>query len=139
MNISALKKISFSPEENDFLIQNEACRIASCRKNVPHVVPVSYVFENDAFYFATDYGTKKLENIKSNSLVALTVDVYSSVGNRAVCIQGHAKLIESGSNYKRLYKEFHKKFEWVRKAPWNEGEAPFVEVKPFTKVSWGID
>lgn len=118
---------------------NEACRVATCMNNVPHVVPVSYIFENDAFYFATDYGTKKLENIKENGIVALTVDIYSSVGNRAVCIQGHTKVIESGPEYKRLYKVFQKKFEWVRNAPWNEGEAPFVEVIPYTKVSWGIE
>ncbi|MGI0037723.1 MAG: pyridoxamine 5'-phosphate oxidase family protein [Nitrososphaera sp.] len=132
-------KIRFTPAESDFLIRNEACRIATCRNNVPHVVPVSYVFENDAFYFATDYATKKLKNIKKNGNLALLVDVYSSVGNKAVCIQGRAKLIESGSKFKSLYRTFHQKFEWVRKDPWKEGEAPFVEVVPYTKVSWGLE
>ncbi|HJS81999.1 MAG TPA: pyridoxamine 5'-phosphate oxidase family protein [Nitrososphaera sp.] len=133
-----MKKVRFTPAERDFLMRNEACRVATCRNNVPHVVPVSYVFEINAFYFATDYGTKKLENVKANGNVALAVDVYSSMGNKAVCIQGRAKLIESGSEFKRLYKVFHKRFEWVRKDPWAEGEAPFVEVIPYTKVSWGL-
>ena len=139
MNISLLSKIRFSLAERDFLIRNEACRIATCRNNVPHVVPVSYVFENNSFYFATDYGTKKLENIKTNRKLALTVDEYSSLGNKAVCIQGNAKLVESGLEFKRLYKTFSQRFEWVRRDPWNEGEAPFVEVVPYTKASWGLD
>jgi uncharacterized protein len=139
LNIPPLRKIRFSNAERDYLVRNEACRIATCKNNVPHVVPVSYVFENDSFYFATDYGTKKLENIKTNGKLAMTVDVYSSLGNKAVCIQGNAKLIESGSEFKRLYKIFNQRFEWVRKEPWNEGEAPFVEVVPYTKVSWGLE
>ena len=138
MNISLLRKIRFSPAERDFLIRNEACRIATCRNNVPHVVPVSYVFENNSFYFASDYGTKKLENIKTNGKLAMTVDEYSSLGNKAVCIQGNAKLIESGPEFKRLYKTFNQRFEWVRREPWKEGEAPFIEVVPYTKVSWGL-
>jgi hypothetical protein len=38
-------------------------------------------------------------------------------------------------NSKELYQEFDKKFEWVRKDPWKEDEAPFVKVKPKNKVS----
>lgn len=91
------------------------------------------------FYFATDYGTKKLENINANGNVALAVDVYSSVGNHAVCIQGRTRLIESGAEFKRLYDLFRNKFEWVRIDPWDEGEAPFVQVIPYTKVSWGLE
>jgi nitroimidazol reductase NimA-like FMN-containing flavoprotein (pyridoxamine 5'-phosphate oxidase superfamily) len=132
-------KIRFSAKEREFLSRNEACRIATCRNDVPHVVPVSYLFKDDAFYFATDYGTKKLENLKANRNVALTVDVYSSVGNKAVCIQGHTSLIELGSEFVKLYDLFYSKFEWVRRSPWKPGEAPFVKVVPFAKVSWGLE
>jgi nitroimidazol reductase NimA-like FMN-containing flavoprotein (pyridoxamine 5'-phosphate oxidase superfamily) len=130
--------VSFTKAEKDFLVKNEACRIATCHDNIPHVVPVSYVFEDGAFYIATDLETRKLENVRRNGKVALAVDVYSSVGNRAVCVQGTAKVIERGSEFLRLYKIFHKKFEWVRSDPWKEGEAPFVKIVPANKVSWGI-
>lgn len=130
--------VTFTKAEKDFLNKNEACRVATCHNDVPHVVPVSYIFEEGVFYFATDYGTKKLDNIRKNDKVALVVDVYSSVGNKAVCIQGIAELIERGSEFSRLYKIFHKRFEWVRRDPWEEGEAPFVKVTPTGKVSWGI-
>ena len=131
-------EITFSNAERDFLARNEACRIATCHDDIPHIVPVSYVFEEGAFYIATDYETKKYENIERNGRVALTVDVYSSVGNKAVCIQGNAKVIENGREFARLYKIFEERFEWVKRDPWEEGEAPFIKVTPTHKVSWGL-
>jgi len=41
--------------------------------------------------------------------------------------------------FKKLYQKFDKKFEWVRNDPWKEGEAPFIKVKPFSKISWGLE
>ena len=131
-------RVTFSKAERDFLGRNEACRLATCRNSVPHVVPVSCVFEDGAFYIATDYETKKYKNIKENKRVALTVDVYSSTGNKAVCVQGRAEIIEKGKEFARLYKVFHDRFEWVREDPWEEGEAPFLKVTPTGKVSWGL-
>jgi uncharacterized protein len=133
-----LGKVTFTKAEKEFLRCNEACRVATCHDNIPHVVPVSYVFEDGVFIFATDYETKKYENISKNNRVALAVDVYSSVGNKAVCIQGTAELVERGSEFARLYKIFYERFEWVRSDPWEEGEAPFVRVTPTGKASWGI-
>lgn len=137
-NSHILSLVTFSKAERDFLGRNEACRLATCHDRVPHVVPVSYVFENDTFYIATDYETRKYENIKENDRVALAVDVYSSVGNRAVCVQGRAEIIEKGKEFARLYKAFHRRFEWVRQDPWEEGEAPFLKVTPTGKASWGL-
>jgi nitroimidazol reductase NimA-like FMN-containing flavoprotein (pyridoxamine 5'-phosphate oxidase superfamily) len=133
-----LGKVTFTKAEKEFLNSNEACRIATCHDNIPHIVPVSYVFEDDVFVFATDYETKKYENISKNNRIALAVDVYSSVGNKAVCVQGTAELVERGSEFARLYKVFNERFEWVRSDPWKEGEAPFVKVTPISKVSWGL-
>jgi uncharacterized protein len=130
--------VTFTKAEKDFLSKNEACRVATCHDDIPHITPVSYYFEDGIFYFATDYETKKLDNIRNNNRVALAVDVYSSVGNKAVCIQGTAELIERGSEFLRLYKMFSQRFEWVRQDPWKEGEAPFVKVTPTGKVSWGV-
>ncbi len=137
-NSHILSLVTFSKAERDFLGHNEACRIATCHDSIPHVVPVSYVFEESTFYIATDYETRKYENIKENNNVALAVDVYSSVGNKAVCLQGRAEIIEKGKEFARLYEVFHQRFEWVRQDPWEEGEAPFLKVTPTGKVSWGL-
>jgi nitroimidazol reductase NimA-like FMN-containing flavoprotein (pyridoxamine 5'-phosphate oxidase superfamily) len=130
--------VAFTRAEKEFLSANEACRVATCHDDIPHVVPISYVFQDGAFYFATDLETRKLENIRKNRRIALVVDEYSSVGNRAVCVQGRAELIEGGKEFARLYRVFHEKFAWVRRDPWKEGEAPFVKVVPENKVSWGL-
>jgi uncharacterized protein len=134
-----LAKVTFSHAERDFLTRNEACRVATCYDGAPHIVPVSYIFEDGTFFIATDYETRKYENIRHNKRAALVVDIYSSVANRAVCVQGIAEIIEKGQEFARLYRIFHDRFEWVRHDAWKEGEAPFVKITPTNKVSWGLE
>ena len=133
-----MTKVAFSEAEKDFLNTNEACRIATCHDGIPHVVPVSYIFEHEAFFIATDYQTRKYENLKHNRSVALVVDIYSSVGNRAVSVQGKAEIIESGQEFAQIYRIFNDRFEWVRRDAWSEGQAPFIKIRPTNKVSWGL-
>ena len=131
--------IKFTKKEIEFLQNNEACRIATSHDNIPHVVPVTYYFEDGLFYLATDYDTKKHSNLKQNNKIAITVDIYLSGKHKAVILQGTTEFIEKGPEYKRLYEIFYKKFSWVRDNPWKEGEAPFVKIKPKSKTSWGIN
>ncbi|HYL66329.1 MAG TPA: pyridoxamine 5'-phosphate oxidase family protein [Nitrosopumilaceae archaeon] len=131
--------IKFTKKEIEFLQNNEACRMATSHDNIPHVVPVTYYFEDDLFYLATDYDTKKHSNLQQNNKIAITVDIYTSGKHKAVIVQGITEFIEKGSEYKRLYEIFYKKFSWVRDNPWKEGEAPFVKIKPKTKTSWGLN
>jgi nitroimidazol reductase NimA-like FMN-containing flavoprotein (pyridoxamine 5'-phosphate oxidase superfamily) len=134
------QKIKFSDNEIKFLLSNEGCRIATVsRDNTPHITPVSYIFEDGFFYFATDYNTRKYKNLKTNPNVALVVDIYSSVNNRAVIVQGKVTIIEQGKEFQKLYDNFNTRFEWVRIDPWNEGQAPFIRVNPYKKISWGLD
>jgi len=132
-------KVDFDEKEEKFLQENEVCRIATSLNEVPHIAPVSYLYEGGFFFFATDYGTKKYANLIRNNNIALDVDVYgSSVDNKAVIVQGVVEFIERGSEFRRLYTIFQSRFEWARRDPWNEGEAPFVRVIPNRKVSWGL-
>lgn len=132
-------RIKFSPTEVQFLLRNEACRVATSHNDIPHITPVSYVYASEQFIFATDYDTRKFKNIKHNKNIGIAVDVYdSSMNNRAVIVQGVAKIIERGTEFKKWYKVFNQKFEWVRNDPWDEGEAPFIAVHPVHKVSWGL-
>lgn len=82
------------------------------------------------------------ENIKiwkSNKNVSVVVDVYDPSGeNKAIVLRGKAVIIEKGVEFKRLYKIFDTRFEWVRKDPWKEGEVPFIRVNVFNKISWGL-
>jgi uncharacterized protein len=134
------KHVKFTKKEVSFLLDNVVCRVATSYNNIPHIVPVNYIHENNFIYFATDYGTKKYRNLQKNNRIAVIVDVYNtSLNNKALVVQGTAELIERGNEFKRMYKIFEKKFEWVTIDPWGEGEAPFVKVHPSKKVSWGLE
>jgi len=132
-----LKK--FNQKETKFLESLEEARIATSHENIPHVKPVSFVLDENAIIIATDYKTRTYANIKSNPKVGIVMDIYKTGGHKAVCIQGKADIIEEGPEFKKLYDIFHKKFEWVRKDPWNENEAPFLKIIPENKTSWGLD
>jgi uncharacterized protein len=138
-NFSNRHKVKVTQKERKFLLENEVCRIATSHDDVPHVVPVAYIYDKDAITFVTDYGTRKYKNLEVNKNVSVVVDVYDHSGeNKAIILQGKAVIIERGAEFKRLYQIFNKRFEWVRKNPWKEGEAPFVRVDAFNKVRWGL-
>ena len=127
----------FTEKELRFIQRLDLCRLATvypdCR---PHVVPVNYVFLDGKFYIGVDWESRKVKNIQKNNKVALVIDLYKP--NRGILVEGEAELIDRGEEFKRIYKIFYEKFAWVRADPWDEGEAPFIVVKPVKKVSWGI-
>jgi len=131
--------IEFTQKEIEFLNSLEEARIATSHNDIPHVKPVSFVKIDDSIVIATDYNTRTYSNIKSNQNVGIVIDVYKSGGHKAVCIQGKAEIIENGKEFKKFYDIFYKKFQWVRKEPWKENEAPFLKIIPNTKISWGLD
>lgn len=130
--------MKFTDKEKKFLSSIEEARFATTNKDMPHVKPVSFIFADDAFFIATDYKTRTWKNIKKNPKAAITVDVYKPGGHKAVLAQGKVEVIEGGPEFQKIYKKFFAKFEWVRKDPWKEGEAPFLKLVPTTKVSWGL-
>ena len=131
--------VLFSKKETEFLTQMEACRIATSHKNMPHVKPVSFLYEDGKVIIATDYDTKMYKNLLENPRAALSIDVYKDKSHKAVCMQGSVTIIENGNEFLRIYEKFHKKFEWVRNQPWGENEAPFIIITPLTKTSWGLE
>ncbi len=129
----------FNKKERKFLLENEVCRVSTSHNEVPHVTPVAYIYEKNFLFFATDYETRKYKNLKVNNRIAASIDIYSSsIENKAVLVQGTADIIEKGREFRNLYQKFYKKFEWVRKDPWKEGESPFIKIKTFNKISWGL-
>jgi nitroimidazol reductase NimA-like FMN-containing flavoprotein (pyridoxamine 5'-phosphate oxidase superfamily) len=129
--------VEFSKAEEHFLLGNELGRLATiCPDGMPHVVPVCYVYQAGTLLIVTDYATKKYRNLLANDNAALVVDTYKP--NRGTLVQGKAKMLKAGPEFRRVYKIFYRKFSWVRADPWKEGEAPFVRIEPTSKVSWGI-
>ena len=130
---------SFSKKEIEFLDKMEECRVATAHNNIPHVKPVSYIYENESILIATDYDTRTYKNLLENLKAAVSIDIYKNKAHQAVCIQGNVQIIENGEEFLRIYKKFHEKFEWVKSQPWEENEAPFIKITPFSKTSWGLE
>lgn len=129
----------FSQKETKFIIDNEICRIATAKNNIPHVIPVCYSYNNGDIFFATDYTTQTFHNLKENNRISLIIDIYDNKeGNKGIYINGIATIIDSGKEFVNLLKIFYNKFEWVKKDPWSEKEAPFIQILPTKKISWGI-
>jgi len=129
----------FSQKEIEFLNKMEECRVATSHDNMPHVKPVSYLYEGGAIFIATDYDTRMYKNLLKNPNAALSIDIYKDNAHKAVCMQGKVTIIENGKEFSKLYKKFHDRFEWVRNQPWGENEAPFIKIVPFRKSSWGLE
>ncbi|MCL4355136.1 MAG: pyridoxamine 5'-phosphate oxidase family protein [Nitrososphaerota archaeon] len=92
---------ALTPEQLNFLSTHEACRLATASKDaVPRVVPLIYALDGEDVVMVTDYGTKKLRNLKENKRVALVVDDYRP--NSAVMIEGECDILERGKEYLRL-------------------------------------
>ncbi|WP_100182015.1 pyridoxamine 5'-phosphate oxidase family protein [Candidatus Nitrosotenuis aquarius] len=130
--------MNFSPKEKKFLHAIEEARFATVNGTIPHVKPVSFIFHDDSFYLATDYKTRTYKNVAKNPKAAISIDVYKPGGHKAVLAQGKIKIIEHGPEFKKIYEKFFEKFEWVRRDPWKEDEAPFLKLIPTTKTSWGL-
>ncbi len=131
--------VSFSQKEIEFLEYMEECRVATSHDNTPHVKPVSYIYEHETILIATDYDTRMYKNLLKNHKAAVSIDIYKNKGHKAVCLQGKVLIIENGEEFSRIYKKFHEKFEWVRDQSWEQNEAPFIKIVPFSKSSWGLE
>ncbi|AFS80954.1 pyridoxamine 5'-phosphate oxidase-like FMN-binding protein [Candidatus Nitrosopumilus koreensis AR1] len=131
--------IEFTKKEREFLNLLEEARIATSHNDIPHVKPVSFILNENTIIIATDYETRTYLNLKTNPNASVVIDIYKSGGHKAVLIQGKTEIIEKGEEFKKLYNKFFEKFEWVRRDPWKENEAPFLKIIPKNKISWGLD
>ena len=117
--------VKFTAKEEAFLKSSEVCRLATVSKDCrPQVTPVIYVMDKMNFVIATDYGTKKLKNVKENPRVALVVDQFHP--NKAVMVEGICRVNEQDPEYLRLLNILFDRFETYRKNPWGEGESPIL-------------
>jgi uncharacterized protein len=130
----------FKRKELTYLKSNELCRFATASKDgTPQVTPVIYALVGYHPVIATDYGTRKLKNIKENPKVCLLIDDYRvNHPNRGLMIQGDCEIFERGKEYLRLLKVLFDRFEFYRKNPWREGDSPILKVNPKKAVSWGL-
>ena len=118
------------------------CRVATAgRTGIPHVVPVAHVLADAKLYFASESDAKKVQNLRANARIAVTVDLYSEEWEnlKGVMIQGTVALIERGPRFRKVRRLLYEKFpQYPAEAGLEEGDV-IVEITPQHVFSWGID
>lgn len=128
----------FKGSELSFLKSQDVARLATASKDAtPQVTPVVYAMDGENMIIATDYGTRKLKNLKENPKTCAVVDEYNP--NKGIIIWGNCGIHERGEEYVRLLKVLFDRFDFYRNHPWGEGESPILRIIPSKSSSWGIE
>jgi PPOX class probable F420-dependent enzyme len=127
----------------EFVTWERVCRVATAGAGgVPHVVPVCHVVAGGKVYFASGDDGRKVQNLRENPRVTLTVDVYSDHWGtlKGVMIQGTARLIEGGPGFRRVRELLYRKYpQYSREAAISPSDSVAIEVTPTRVFAWGFD
>jgi PPOX class probable F420-dependent enzyme len=132
----------------ELLLESQLAHLATSTKlGKPQVIPICYVYDEDAFYSAIDEKPKRRDptnlrrvlNILENSSVSLVVDQYEDDWSklRYVTVKGFAKLIYVGAEYERALQMLRDKYVQYRRMRL-EGR-PVIKIKPISAFTWSSD
>lgn len=133
--------VKLSPRQVELLNKLTVGRVATVSsKGELHVVPVCYVLDDGNIYFATDYGAKKVRNLKENRRISMIIDQYFEDWSKlkGILIQGEAELIERGPEFAKIRDLLHKKYPQYMDMPIKEEECLIVKIKPSRVSRWGF-
>ena len=87
-------------EVNRVLNQAVLGRIATCSKDIPHVVPIWFYWDGDSLWFETSPKAKKAQNLLKNQRCMVTVDgTQGGLRFWAILLEGFARLIFEPTDY----------------------------------------
>jgi PPOX class probable F420-dependent enzyme len=126
------------------LIAHErVCRVATTGSNGrPHLVPVVHVLAGDKIYFGSGNDGRKVQNLRENPQIAITIDLYSEDWSqlRGLMVQGTARLIERGTRFKQARARLYAKYpQYAKEAALSPSDSVIVEVTPTHVFTWGLD
>jgi nitroimidazol reductase NimA-like FMN-containing flavoprotein (pyridoxamine 5'-phosphate oxidase superfamily) len=123
--------------------RERVCRVATAgTSGMPHLVPVCHVFHDGKLYFGSGNDGRKVVNLKENGQLAATVDVYSDAWNtlRGVMLQGTARLIGGGPEFRRIRARLYAKYpQYPDDAAIEESDSVIVELTPTHVFTWGFE
>jgi F420H(2)-dependent biliverdin reductase len=91
---------------DDRLKQAQNMWVATVRPNGrPHLVPIWFVVSDEAWYFVTDPGSVKAQNLQHNPRVSLALED----GSHPYIVEGQACPVAPSAEVIRLFKE---KYDW---------------------------
>lgn len=111
-------------------------------KGVPHVVPVCHVLADGKLYFGSGRDARKVLNVRDNARLAAVVDVYTDDWKllRGVLVQGQARIIEPGPEFRRVRRLLYLKYpQYPDEAAIDESDSVIVELTPARVFTWGFD
>jgi len=112
----------------------------------PHVVPVCYAYDGNAFYTPLDRKPKKLggelarvRNIRANPQVALLVDHYEEdwAGLWYILIRGRGEILSGGEERNKAVELLRKKYPQYASRELLPQDATVIRIAPAKVVSWG--
>jgi nitroimidazol reductase NimA-like FMN-containing flavoprotein (pyridoxamine 5'-phosphate oxidase superfamily) len=119
------------------------CRVATAdRDGQPHLVPVCHVMVGEKIYFGSGQNAGKVQNLRQNPHIALTVDLYSDDWThlKGVMVQGTATLIARGPRFQQVRARLYEKYpQYPEEAALATSDSVIVEVTPTHVFSWGLD
>ena len=117
-------------------------------ENIPHVVPVCFLYDGSVFYTAVDKKPKRLaperlarvRHIRAMPQVALLIDEYYEEWRRLwfVLVRGTAKLIPKSATRERarVIRQLRKKYQQYA-AGMLPDDAPIIRITPKRIAFWG--
>jgi PPOX class probable F420-dependent enzyme len=130
-----------SREERHFMGIQRVARIATVDPNgTPHVVPVCFALEENTLYVASDYGSRKIRNLRANEKISVIVDEYEEDWKKlkGVYLTGVAEIVEPGPEFSKARSLLKEKYPQYTSLPIKEGETAIIKILPRKAVSWGL-
>jgi nitroimidazol reductase NimA-like FMN-containing flavoprotein (pyridoxamine 5'-phosphate oxidase superfamily) len=124
------------------LTHERVCRVATAGESALHAVPVCQVLEGGRLYFGSDRTSLKVRNLKKDPRIAVVVDLYAEDWDflKGAMIQGTAKLIRRGPQFRKIRTLLYKKYpQYPGAGALEESDSVIVEVIPVHVSAWGID
>jgi PPOX class probable F420-dependent enzyme len=123
-------------------------RLSTCdAQGRPHVVPVCYVYDGDAFFTPIDRKPKRaggseltrVRNIRANPNVSLLLDHYDEDWSKLwyILIRGRAEIFSSGEEHAKPLALLREKYAQYQSRELLPDEATVIRIVPFKIVSWG--
>ena len=113
----------------------------------PHVVPVCYVYDGEAFYTPLDRKPKRADsrelarvrNIRANPEVALLLDQYDEDWTKLwyILIRGRCEVLSVGEERKKAVELLRKKYLQYASRALLPGDAQVIRITTERIVSWG--
>jgi nitroimidazol reductase NimA-like FMN-containing flavoprotein (pyridoxamine 5'-phosphate oxidase superfamily) len=134
--------VRLKKEVANLVARERVCRVATAGPaRMPHAVPVCHVLDGDKVYFGSERDARKVQHLRANPRVSITVDLYAEEWAylKGVMIQGTAALIERGPRFRKIRRLLYEKYpQYPEEAALEEGDV-IVEVTPKHVFSWGFD